>query len=292
MPEPSELPQMGEVPPPKSKTETTNKKQKQAPVPRANPLMRIRKVSAFEDQHRAKLLVTGSSGAGKSHMGALLNVGGPVLIGLCELQAVPSILRSNPEAEIFPMETMEDVVDFLTIISSPKLGTKYGGVVCDSLTDVQRIIKAHYMKQQNKRQDVADTDTWQVVIDKTAQVARTMRNAVVHTMTICLDAEENVNGVGIVHRPGVSGKKLPNDLSQYVQASAFLAKRDTAKGIRRELVFEAGERYLTKGYTGLRSIEPPEPAWLVHKMFGTELPDDVATRVAEWEAMTAEAEEE
>lgn len=248
-------------------------------------LDRIVDVDKLDMLDRVKLLITGPSGAGKSHFSASFK---RPLIGLTEKQAVRTIKTANPRARIFLINTLDNLREFMAIASSPSLGDHCDAIVLDSLTDAQRIIKETLTKAQTKRQDITDQDTWGVVIDETARLARVIRDAVVHTVVICIDAE-TVMDSGVVHRPGVSGKKLPAELAQYVNAMAY-ARKDLVNGEpRRSLVFEAGPNYPTKSMAGLRNEEPNEAQWLLHQVFGTPVPDDVAARVAKWEEQGSNA---
>lgn len=247
------------------------------------------------DYNKFKGMVTGGSGAGKTELGAKMAEGDRVLIGCTEQQAIMTIQAVNPRAQIKQIRTLAELNQFRAMTRDPSLKDRVDAVVLDSLTDTQRLFRDFYMEQQknNRQKDdakknaQADMKTWGLIVDATARLAREMRDLPVHTMVICLDAEENIEGEGVVHRPMVMGKKLPNDLAQYFNVVGFIFKRMTERGLRREVMFQGPDRFLTKGTRKLNAIEPPEPLSWISKQFGTPVPDDVAARVGEWLAMSA-----
>jgi hypothetical protein len=265
------------------------------PAPAAKPvkpsiLDRIKSADDMASLDKAKILLYGPSGAGKTSFGA----GMPrPLIGLTEKQAVPSIKRINPKASVFVIESFQDLIDFVALAASPNIGKRFDSVVLDSLTDAQRMIKEHFTSRQEKRQDVTDLDTWGVILDKTASLMRTIRDAHAHVVVITLDAEEKVEGMGMVHRPAVLGKKLPNELAQFVQAVGYVHSAEMQSGaVRRQISFYAGERYTTKIAAGLDNREPVEPLHVIARMLGQPPPDDaaLAERVAIWTKLGTSAE--
>ncbi len=240
---------------------------------------KIKTAADLETLVKAKLLVYGPSGAGKTQFAASMP---KPLIGLTEKQGILTIKRvAQPGYGIFMISTYQDVIDFVALASSPRI--PFDSVILDSLTDVQRIIRDHFTSQQTKRTDVTDQDTWGVVIDRTASIMRSIRDAHAHVVVIALDAEELVNGVGLVHRPAVSGKKLPSQLAQFVQAVGYLHVAEVPGGaLRRELSFFAGERYLTKMCAGLEAKEPPIPEWIITRMLGEEPSAELVARIEAW----------
>lgn len=258
-----------------------------APTPQDDLFARLVTARDLPQSDKIKMLVYGPSGSGKSTFAARFP---RPLFGLTELQAGPSIVAANPDAAVFPILNASDLMAFRKLLADPRTAQRFDTVILDSLTDAQRIIKEFYTSKQDKRTDITNMDSWGLVIDGTARLARELRDREYHTVLICLDAEESVDGVGTVHRPGVHGKRLPNDLAQYVNAVAYLAKEEDLDtgALRRTLTFEAGERYLTKGLQGLRAREPAEPAWVLHKALRAPEPaPEVLARVRAWEGPQA-----
>jgi hypothetical protein len=259
------------------------------PPKRPSVLERIQKASAMADLDKGKLLISGPSGAGKTRMGSLMP--GRVLMGLSEKQAVATIKRWRPDASVFAIETFDDLVDFAAVAASPRISDHFDSVVLDSLTDMQRIMKQHLTRQQDKRKDVTDKDTWGVVIDKTMSLVRAIRDAKAHVLIITGNAEEHVDGVGMVNRPDMQGKRIPSSLPSYVQAQGYAYMQQLGNGkLRRSVMFSGPERFAVKIYGDLQAIEPPEPVHIISKCLGGSLPipDDVKARVDAWVAVESD----
>jgi hypothetical protein len=261
--------------------------------PSADPWATVQKVTALQEQDKLKMLAYGENGVGKSTLAARF---ARPLIGLTELQAVPAIKEANPRAIIKVIKTPQDLLEFRQLFRSKELVDRCDAVVLDSLTDVQRMLKALYTSQQTKRKDVTDMETWGILIEATSRLARELRDVPVHTVVICLDASIEVEGEGIVHRPAVSGKTLPNQLGQYFNLVGYLSRQQRVGGMRREVMFEGSDRYQTKRMTGIAEIEAPEPLLWIHKKWGTPLPEDkdsngrtLKDRLAEWNARGQDA---
>jgi hypothetical protein len=252
----------------------------------------LRPVSELRDQQRIKALITGASGAGKSMLGARFAVGRRVLIAPTELQAIPSIQEANPEAVIWHnsegepgVRSSKDLQELRSLLVDPELPRHFDAFVLDSLTDCQRIIRDAYTRAQKSGRTTTDMETWGLIVDLTARLCREVRDLPLDVCVITLDAEVDT-GDGIVHRPNLSGSKLPNTLAQYFNLVGFVHRAETADGdIRHSVLFRSDDRYLTKGMSALRDLEPPEPLWWRFRRFGGALPADVAARVGAWEAM-------
>lgn len=230
---------------------------------------------------KLKGLYYGPTGAGKTELTSLFE---RPLIAVTELQAVPTIRRANPKARIIKVTNSQEINDFRKLIRDPELPKHVDAVVLDSLTDVQRIIKDAYVKNQSSGRQTADMDTWGLIIDLTARMARELRDVPVHVAVICLDTEIAVEGQGRVHRPSVNGKSLPNDLAQYFNLVGYVSKQQREGGVRHEVLFNGPDNYLTKGMRELDDIEAPEPLLWISKIFGTPLDPVVAARVKAWKA--------
>jgi len=247
----------------------------------------VRSVESFPEFNKLKALVFGPSGSGKSTLAARFK---KPLIGLTEAQAVPAIQSANPDALIKMITDVEELGEFRQLLRDPELPNRVDAVVLDSLTDAQRILKEHYTARQTRRQDKTDMDTWGTIIDGTARLAREVRDLPVHVCVICLDAENQVDGLGLVHRPAVSGKRLPNDLAQYFNLVGFTHVAELDNGFRHQIMFRSDERYLTKTMEGIGGTEPQEPLLWVQKRFGGSLDKNSAKRVSEWKDLELIAE--
>lgn len=241
-----------------------------------DPWADVKKASELDTDGLMKALIYGPSGSMKSTMLARFE---KPLIGLTELQAAPIIKLNNPNALIRPIRNMKDLIAFMKLVKQPDLAKRVDAVGLDSLTDAQRILINHYTAQQENRIDTTNQDTWGVVINRTFRLARELRDLPVHVLCICLDREEE----GGIHRPAVSGKRLPNDLAQCFSLVGYAYKKEHDDGkIRREVLFSGPERFLTKDFPGIDMIEPPEPQMWIHKVFDGDIHADVINRVDEW----------
>jgi hypothetical protein len=275
------------------------KKKSEASASPIAALRNARPASEIRELLRMKALITGPSGSGKTMLGARFAVGPRVLIAPTELQAIPSIQEANPEAVIWHnsagepgVRTAADLQELRALLVDPELPRHFDAFVLDSLTDCQRIIRDAYTKTQKSGRKTTDMETWGLIVDLTARLAREVRDLPLDVCVITLDAEVDT-GDGIVHRPNLSGSKLPSQLAQYFNLVGFAHRRETSSGeIRHCVLFRSDDRYLTKGMSALRDLEPPEPLWWRFRRFGGDLPADVAARVGSWEALEAGNESE
>lgn len=240
------------------------------------------KASDLDKLKKLKILTYGPSGAGKSRMASLFK---RVLIGLTEHQAIPTITEVNPDAIIKLISGPRELMEFKEMIRDPSLADRVDAVVLDSLTDAQRILKAHFTSRQAKRTDVTDLETWGILIDATSRLAREVRDLPVHVMVTCLSEEMNVDGEGLVHRPAVSGKRLPNDLAQYFNLVGYAHVKEYERGLRHDVMFRGQDRWLTKSMTKLDDVEPPEPEVWISKVFGGKVSPEVRERYKAWKAL-------
>lgn len=253
------------------------------PTPAPDPWNTVRVAGEIEDLDRLKCLLYGPNGSGKSTAAARFNC---PLIGLTEKQAIPAIKEANPKAIIKVISTPQHLLEFRQLCRSAQLAQRCDAVVLDSLTDVQRLLRDMYTSQQEKNKDTTDMNSWGRTIDATARMAREMRDLPVHTIVICLDAEIEVEGEGLVHRPSVNGKALPNQLGQYFNLVGFISRQARPGGHRREVMFEGSDRFQTKSMTGIDAVEPPEPLLWIHKRFKKEAVDaETQKRVDRWSSV-------
>lgn len=248
-------------------------------------LSKVKRAKSMTSVDKLKVLITGATKQGKSFICA--TSGKTPLIGLTELQAVVTIKRANPEACIFEIKTMRDIVDFLTLASSGDATKHFDAICLDGITDAQRIIRAHYTNQQGERAGKTKTsqETWGIIIDATAKLARNLRDIENNVIVTALDKEDTVEGIGIVHRPSLSGKNLPNDIGQYFNAVGFISSIRRENGLRREVFFRADEHYLVGGPEFLDDIEMPSFRWWSSKMHASQPSDDLKAEHDAWMAI-------
>lgn len=262
------------------------------PKPSPDPWSSVRVAESIEELDKLKALIYGPNGSGKSSLAARFK---RPLIGLTEKQAIPAIKDANPNALIKLISNAQQLLEFRQLTRSPQLRERCDAVALDSLTDIQRVLKDLYTGQQEKNRDITDMQSWGKTIDATARLARELRDLPIHTMIICLDTEIEIDGEGLVHRPAVSGKSLPNQLGQYFNLVGYMSRQVRPGGMRREVMFQGSDRYQTKGMRGLGDVEPPEPLFWLHKRFGLPLEQEkdrngetVEQRIAQWKACAEE----
>lgn len=244
----------------------------------------VKPASQMTHLSKLKVMVYGPSGSGKTRMVSLFK---KPLVGVTELQGIPTIQQWNPQALIFPIQTSEDLSKFRRIIRDPALPEKVDAVCLDSVTDLQRIIKAAYVAKQTSNRELPDMDTWGLIVDRTARMVREVRDLPVHVMVTCLDVEQSVPGEGIVHRPAVQGRTLPGDLAQYFNLVGYSFSKQYEKGVRHEVLFRGSERYMIKGMPGIDDVEAPEPTMWIAKRFDEAVDKNVQHRLEKWTAIAS-----
>lgn len=272
---------------------TADPSKKKAP----DPWKTARPAKDLSQLNFLKVCIYGPNGSGKSRMGAMFE---KPLIGATELQGIPTIRKANPEAVIYHdaagepgIKTVDDLRRFVTMA---RTAADHGcdAVVLDGLTDAQRILRSFYTGNQGEKAGHAKTsmESWGLTIDATARLAREFRDlSGVHVLITCLDDEIEIEGE-LVHRPGLSGKRLPNDIGQYFNVVGYSHIVEFERGLRHQVMFRGVDRYRVKGLEGLDRIEPPEPLCWVSKTMGDPMADEVQARAEEWEKMSTPSDED
>lgn len=246
---------------------------------------------------KMKILVEGGSGSGKTSFASRF---ARPLVACTELQAIPIVKIENPNALIFHnsegregIRDARDLQQFRAMVRDPKLHEHVDAVVLDGITDAQVIIKESYGRaQDNSSVDEIAIKTWNAIGGMTIRLIRELRDLPVHVVVTVLDAEVEDDG-RIVHRPDLLMKKLPNKMMQFFNVVAFLHTQKKSGGIRFQTMLRSdSNKYRVKAMRGLDNVEPPEPLYWAHKIFGEDLPDDVKERVETWRAMDVEADDD
>lgn len=250
-----------------------------------DPWASVQEAHQLEHMNKLKTLVFGPNGCGKSTLGALM---GRPLIGVTEHQAIPLIKRLNPHAKTWLIQKPEDLQAFKKLCRVPDLAKRVDSVVLDSFTDCQRIIRTYYTDTQKSGSSTTDMKTWGLIGDATMRLARELRDLPVHTLVICLDDEENIEGEGLVHRPAISGK-LKNTLGQFFNLVGYVYRKETESGLRHEVMFQGPSRFQCKPMYGINPVEPPEPSLWIQKCIdpSLKLTAEVQERVRAWLQMSA-----
>ena len=251
-----------------------------------------------ENLDHLKILMQGASGSGKSTMAAMFK---KPFIGLTELHAIPTIKKANPGAVLYGrskddpgIKSAGDISDF---VRAARSAAEHGcdAVILDSLTDAQRLITKHYTQNQGDKAGTVKTtqESWGLIINATIKICRNLRDIPgAHVMVTVLD-QEMEGDWGTIHRPLISGRKLPGQVPQFFNLVGFAYKDRMPSGeIRHQVLFSGpSETYLLKTVPGLEPIEPPEPLYWAHKYFGHELDAATKKRVGQWLAAEEDKEE-
>jgi len=244
-------------------------------------LDRVLRAGDGETRVNVNVLVHGQSGTGKTYFGA--RSGKRPLIALTEPQARLTIRESNPDADIVPIETWEDLQDlFRSLNKMATDGTlKWDCLVLDSLTECQKRLKdemvsdSKKVKADNKAEPTVQADGqltikgWGVLIDKSFALVRAMRDLPMDLVCIAL-TDEASEGERRYYRPSVSGKRLPGDLAGLFNAVVFsfttnknvLERADWQEGDQQHVLLTRGssDRYMVKGHRSLAVYEDPDKA--------------------------------
>jgi len=227
------------------------------------------KAQEFELEDKAKFLIHGNSGAGKSHLGASAY---KPAIGLCEKQALRTIRMVNPNADVWIIESTEDLRSMLATLHQMIADAKcpYDTVVLDSLGEIQMILKSEILKKAGAQRETLTQGEWGVIIDRMTNIARAFRDLPMHVLTLVRSEEHYVDDSRLV-RPSLSGRKLPNDVAGYFNATGYLYKKvDVDGNLIHRVLFDGVDGFLSKGDPDLEPIEIPYwPAW-IRKMYGSD----------------------
>lgn len=220
----------------------------------------------FNFDDKAKALVHGNSGAGKTHLGATALK--PV-IALCERQALRTIRMVNPEAAIWIIDRADDLRQLLTELKVMIAENRcpYDTIVLDSLTEIQAMLKNEILVAASR--DQLTQGEWGVIIDKVANIARSFRDLPLHVLALCRSDEQFVDETRYV-RPSLSGKKLPNDIAGFFNLVGYAYRKQDGDKIIYRVLFGGSDGFLVKGDPTLKPIEQPTwPDW-IRAMYGPE----------------------
>lgn len=220
----------------------------------------------FNFDDKAKVLVHGNSGAGKTHLGA---TGIKPVIALCERQALRTIRLVNPEAAIWIIDRADDLRQLLTELKVMIAENRcpYDTVVLDSLTEIQAMLKNEILVAASR--DQLTQGEWGVIIDKVANIARSFRDLPMHVLALCRSDEQFIDETRYV-RPSLSGKKLPNDIAGFFNLVGYAYRKQDGDKLLYRVMFGGSDGFLVKGDPTLKPIEQPSwPDW-IRAMYGPE----------------------
>lgn len=184
----------------------------------------LKRASEIATKAPIKALIYGDSGAGKT----TLAVTAPKpLVLLTEMQAVPSINASNPNATVLPCLTIDDLRKVIAAIrDGNKQLAEFDTLVIDSLTEAQRLIKDDILKRS--RRDQMQMQDWGKLADGTRGLIRSLRDLPINVVCTALmehETEENT-GKRFVN-PIFEGRKTNKEIAQWFSFIGCLYRKDT-----------------------------------------------------------------
>lgn len=235
-------------------------------------LMTKAKDIPVKDQH-VKVLIQGKSGSGKTTLGA--NMPGRVAVLLTEANGLQSILAANPDALVVRAydpaslgctSSYEVVKEFMVLAGSGALDVD--SVVCDSATEVQRIIKTEILREKGVADDPGYQFTqqdWGMLTERMRRFARMFRDIPYHTMMLTLSEEQrDEDGTLSAVVPQFEGRKLSGEIAQFFSAVGYAYKR-TIKvegqpdDVTFEVLFQGASKWLVKPIRPLKNVEKADP---------------------------------
>ena len=220
-----------------------------------------KKASEMQSDNYFRGLLYGSSGAGKTTLGARF-MSNPLIL-LTEPNGLPSIRTSNPNASVIQIASVDEFDAAIRDITIASRGGKlqYDAIVLDSLTDLQEKY-AGTILSKSKANNLT-LQEWGWIIDRGKQIVRNIRALPCHSLVICLAGELEIDNAMVI-RPMLFGRKLPIEVVAYFSYCVFLqVEHDKTKGkFIRRLITQSGDKWLTKGHVNWKPIMPPDFAKL------------------------------
>lgn len=254
-------------------------------------LDRIKKAHDAKLDHM-KALVHGNSGSGKSTLCGTLPR--PILYAYTEPQGVVSFRRACPDGDTIHIRTVEDMRELLQTLRNGErdegAGTLLGyrSLALDSLTEMQRKIMDQYVSRADggeKSGERISISQWGEIIDRTAQLVRSFRDLPLHFVITCLSAEHFVGSEDDskrIVRPELSGRSLPNTLSQFFNLVGYAYTRQTEEGIDFRVLLGGNVDFLTKGMPGLAYREVPDVSYWIERSFNRCPPREPEAAMFPW----------
>lgn len=224
-----------------------------------------------------KLLVQGRSGSGKTTIGAKMPK--PLII-LTEANGLPSIRAANPEAIVIRVydfksykksNSYEVLAEAMGLAASGAF-TGVESIVCDSATEIQRIIREQILREKGVLDEPGYLFTqqdWGLLTERMRRFARMFRDLPYHVMMITLSAEDRDEDGSVSQvAPQFEGKKLPGEILQFFSAGGLAYKRmvkveGQPDDVAFEVLFQGASKYLVKPCAPLRNVEHADPSdWI------------------------------
>lgn len=191
-----------------------------------------------------KILLYADSGIGKTTLA--VTAPKPIVI-LTELQAIPSINLSNPDAAIVHCSSLQEVRNVLSFIKT-KNDNQFETLVIDSLTETQRMIKDEIIstKDADKRDNFSMRD-WGILADKTRSLIRLLRDLPINVVcTALMDNATDDDGSKRILYPKFEGQRTGKEIAQWFNLIGLMHRKENDEGIKRYLRFSGPDSILCK----------------------------------------------
>lgn len=238
----------------------------------------------LDDAVKFKILISGASGSGKTTMAARFK---RPFIATFELQGIPAIQHANPNAVVFHnsegrpgVQSIGDIAELVNMIADPRM-QEFDAFILDSATDMMDKFKDHFEKKYPNDGD--GFKRWGAIMDKTQSVLRKVRDMPTHALVTALDVEVE-DGNRIVHRPALYGKSsgFPQKIPKFFNLVGYAYKKMSDNGPQHSVMFSGPDKYLTKSFPGMDTVEPAEPQEWLRKLVGIEVDFDAQERIDAW----------
>lgn len=248
-----------------------------------------------------KILGYGSSGTGKTSLGATMPGKTAVLAGekqggLALKRRAFEIGKADDDVKIFHIEDKKDeagrvvlgAMDFVYgVIDELERGEHdFTSLVFDSLSDFQDLVIRSLRLDKGGLDKTLSQADWGYVIEETRNLCLRLRDLRMHVYVIALATSLQDDNNRMVWRPALAGRKLPDDLPQYFNLVGRTVKHRLAGGSGRakySVVLEGGDEAYTKGHPALDPEEQPDVSAWAGKLseFGQERGEGVVPAKAE-----------
>lgn len=252
-------------------------------------LMAVRAGDVPRGETWCKLLLYGNAGTGKTT--AVSRLARPLIVE-SDPHAVPVIRSTNPDAEVVLIQSSADVSDVLGVLKAgvstadglqvrwpgvrhrpgvkpgpeddptwkvPPRNAVYRAVAVDSVGDIQRRMIQEAIDGSASK-DIASLHDYGVIIQRTIKLCNDFRELPCHVVLL-FHAEEVVVEDRRYIRPAITGKRLPNILSGFVNVVGYLFKKEGEVGAdgkpgrsRYRAMTDGPEKYLTKSHAAIPPI--------------------------------------
>lgn len=236
--------------------------------------MKIQNTSNLSEHH-SKILVYGPSGVGKTSLGGTMALREKTIIlsaesGLLSLRNLRDEKGNPPSIDFVQIHNFADMEAAYHHLKNVSHG--YGGVVIDSLTEIQKVCKDAIMEQTKK--DAMQIADWGVLAHKIERMVRAFRDLPMHVLVTALDDAETDKATGEVRVwPALQGS-VQKQLPAYFDIVLYAFTRETGEPDQRRTVHavltQNSGKYVAKDRSGRlpKVIDDPSFGKIYDIIFG------------------------